>query len=192
MIQLDYYFPLGNDTLKGLLAVDRTMGYGTSTLVRYEGGTDKYAVRAVTQLLEELDYAEACLQCDDEASIIDLCRAITASTSRTIHVRVSASETPQSNGRVERYHGLVKGITGTLFAALDECCKATVPRRHILLSWAIRHAAFLYNRYQIHESGKTSFQEVYKKPYTSKLVIFGEVIWCKFQKTKGTDPLGDK
>ena len=45
VIQLDYYFPLGNDTLKGLSAVDRTTGYGTSTLVRYKGGTDKYAVR---------------------------------------------------------------------------------------------------------------------------------------------------
>ena len=142
-------FPLGNDTLKGLSAVDRTTGYGTSTLVRYKGGTDKYAVRVVTQLLEELGYAEACLQCDVEASIMDLRRVIAASTNRTMHVRVSTPESPQSNGRVERYHGVVRGITRTLLAALDERCKATVPRRHILLSWAIRHAAFLYNRYQI-------------------------------------------
>ncbi len=38
----------------------------------------------------------------------------------------------------------------------------------------------------------TSYQQVFKKPYTSKLAIFGEIVWCKFQKTKGADPIEDK
>ena len=38
----------------------------------------------------------------------------------------------------------------------------------------------------------TSYQQVFKKPNISKLAIFGEIVWCKFQKTKRADPVEDK
>ena len=145
----------------------------------------------MTQLLEELGFWDFSIFYDEPA-IMEFCRAVGISTTSVVHVRVTAPESPPSNGRVERYHGLIKGITRTLLTALDEHCGETVPRRHILFGWAIRHAAFLYNRYQVHESGMTSYQQVFKKPYISKLAIFGEIVWCKFQKTKGADPIEDR
>ena len=40
VIQLDYFYPLGREEIKGLSVVDSTTGYGVSTMLRYKGIQD--------------------------------------------------------------------------------------------------------------------------------------------------------
>ena len=47
---------------------------------------------------------------------------------------------------------------------------------HVLNAWLVRHSAWVYSRYQIHESGKTAFQELKGIAYITELVPFGETV----------------
>ena len=42
------------------------------------------------------------------------------------------------------------------------------------MPWIIQHATFQINRYLVRSDGKTSFEEVFKKPQRSPIVHFGE------------------
>ena len=72
MIQLDYYYPLGQQEIKGLSVVDTTTGCGFSTMLRYKGAQDAYAVAAVVEFLDELRYPEIILQPDGELALGEL------------------------------------------------------------------------------------------------------------------------
>ena len=76
MIQVDYYFPLDIAQVKGLSAVDSRTGYCFSTLVRWKGSSDRFAVGALTQFLDELGYPEITLQVDEEQASVDWTRTL--------------------------------------------------------------------------------------------------------------------
>ena len=47
------------------------------------------------------------------------------------------------------------------------------------MAWAIRHAAWLHTRFQVHATGKTSFFLVHLTGYTGAIVQFAECVWAR-------------
>ena len=44
------------------------------------------------------------------------------------------------------------------------------------MTWAIKHASWTYNRFQLHHDGKTSFERRWQHDYSRPLCEFGETL----------------
>ena len=74
----------------------------------------------------------------------------------------------------------------TLLCQVEEDIKATIPSGHVVVQWAAMHAAWLYNRYNVHATLKTTpFQSLWGSPYKGKITGFGETVF-------GLDPKATK
>ena len=51
----------------------------------------------------------------------------------------------------------------------------TVSSSHALWSWCMRHAAWILNRYNLHQ-GLTAYEVVYGKPYSGQICEYGEPV----------------
>ena len=47
---------------------------------------------------------------------------------------------------------------------------------HVLLTWIVKHAAWVHNRYQLHSDGKTSYERRWGNNYNRPICEFGETV----------------
>eukprot|EP00435_Cladocopium_sp_Y103_P025328 s3318_g6.t1 len=86
----------------------------------------------------------------------------------------------------ERFVQTVRGLQKTLIVHLEAAIQATIPAGHAMVQWAAMHAAWAYNRFQVHSSLRaTPFQSLFGRPYKGKIVCFGQTVF-------GLDPNADK
>ena len=86
----------------------------------------------------------------------------------------------------ERFVQTVRGLQKTLLSHLESAIQATIPAGHPVIQWAAMHASWLYNRYHVHSSLRTTpFQSLFGRPYRGKIVAFGQNVF-------GLDPKADK
>ena len=86
----------------------------------------------------------------------------------------------------ERFVQTVRGLQKTLIAHLESAIQATIPAGHPMIQWAAMHSAWIYNRFHIHSSLRTTpYQSLFGRPYRGKIVSFGQTIF-------GLDPKADK
>ena len=85
---------------------------------------------------------------------------------------------------MERAVQEVAGVIRTLRSALEGRLKSKVHLDHPLALWLVRHAGQLITRYQIRDTGKTSYRMI--KGYDSVIPVaeFGELVHFKPLKTK--------
>ena len=51
----------------------------------------------------------------------------------------------------------------------------------MLVSWAVRHGAWLYARFQVHSVGKTSYFSLKQQDYHGELFMFGETVFGQWE-----------
>ena len=86
----------------------------------------------------------------------------------------------------ERFVQTVRGLQKTLTAHLESSIQATIPTGHPMVQWAAMHSAWIYNRFHVHSSLRTTpYQSLFGRPYRGRIVCFG-------QTTFGLDPKADK
>ena len=96
---------------------------------------------------------------------------------RNITVRQSPAYSSQPQGSIERFHRTLFNQVRTLTAQLKSNYKLNIIRiNHPIMPWVIRHAAYLLNRYAIHNDGKTSYFRRWNKEHKTPLCEFGETI----------------
>ena len=54
---------------------------------------------------------------------------------------------------------------------------------HPLMTWLVKHATWLYNRYQLHGDGKTSYERRWGRSYQRPIVTFAETVAFKYAAT---------
>lgn len=97
------------------------------------------------------------------------------STLPQILTRVSSPEyEPQANVLAERCDQIVKRMFKTTRSALEGRLGTAVPDDHQILTWIVRHAACLYNRYHVGEDGHTPWERVACKRSHPAAAEFGE------------------
>ena len=52
----------------------------------------------------------------------------------------------------------------------------TVGVGHVLLTWIVKHAAWIHNRYQLHSDGRTSYERRWGNNYNKPICEFGETV----------------
>ena len=104
-------------------------------------------------------------------------------TARTIGSNIAVRQSPayssQSQGSIERFHRTLFNQVRTPTAQLRNNYKLNIISiNHPTMQWVIRHAAYLLNRYAIHNYGKTSHFRRWNKEHKTPLCEFGETIQC--------------
>ena len=92
-------------------------------------------------------------------------------------------------GVAERFVQTVRGLQKTLLCQVEAEIKATIPSGHVVAQWAAMHAAWLYNRYNVHGTLKTPlFQSLWGRPYKGKITGFGQTVFGLDPKAKKYKP----
>ena len=200
LIALDYFF-LGGDKKKGkdpdtgstpvgMVAIDTSTGALWASMVIGKGATyGIYPTMAVTSWLRELGHLHITMQTDGEPaiqSIVDSIKAKLASgTAGVVIDRVAVQASPVdshgSNGSVERAVQTVRGLARTYIKCLEKRCGQELPANSPWWCWAVRHAAWLYNRFHRKRSqGNLTPYEKYKhRKYGQPVLQLAAAVWAR-------------
>ena len=196
VVQVDYCFGKtqpGEKTVPILCAVDDLYKRTFACWCLMKGSGDAHAVKGLESYLKSLGAPKLVVQCDPEnaaARIIqDAAAKVPGCTTR---------ETPRaskgSNGRVERLHAYVEGLTATWRSDLEERYQASIPLEHPIHPWIVRHCAWTKDRYQIdRDDNMTSYERQFERTYASKMLPLGETVMYRYpgpNASKLTGPWG--
>ena len=108
-------------------------------------------------------------------------------SSKGIMSTSSPKNSKGSQGRVERFHRTIEEQCRILISSLNRRYLTTITGdNEAIIQWAIRHAAFLYERFHVSREDKsTPYRRHQARDYGSALVPFGETIMWR-------DPTGSK
>ena len=152
----------------------------TSTVVESKGVKD-YSVAELRRFILEVGRTNATLQTDNEPSITALARAV--STFTGLSLRRAPLYSHQSQGHIERYHQSLWGQAKVLKEVIKKHYKYDLKVTHPLMTWLVKHATWLYNRYQLHGDGKTSYERRWGRSYQRPIVTFAETVAFKYAAT---------
>lgn len=96
----------------------------------------------------------------------------------------------QADGRVESAVKSVRGMARTLQVALEDQLQSKIPATHAIMHWLVSHAADLLTWRIRGLDGLTAYQRVRGKPFTYKLIAFGERCNYKFNSKAPVDESG--
>ena len=123
------------------------------------------------------------LRADQETSLTTLLDEIRARRAETL-VERTAVESHLSIGAAERMNREVAGLLRTLKMALETRIGTKVGLEHDLISWMIRHSAWLITRFRVRTSGRTAYELIRERRYEGSIVEFGEIVWARIPTTK--------
>ncbi len=150
VLQMDYGFMVckhTGDQLPVLTCLDCTTSGATASIVPHKGVND-YAQAELRRFILEWARNDAVLQTDQENSIMALARAV--ATSINIALRQAPKYSSESQGSVERFHSTLWAMVRTLLLVVRTNYGVELRMTDDLVTWAVKHAVWLYNRYQVH------------------------------------------
>jgi hypothetical protein len=176
-VQMDYMFA---HKFKYLSIMDCTRGRGDATAVENKGLKDLLAERWCVRQLQNIGYDKFTLQADSEPAIqafIKMCSSKVQG--KEIHCRCTPSGNHQSNGQVERWHQTLQGhVKALLLEAQVRINLPDLSNKWELLSWLLRHAAWLIQRFQPYLRGETPHEIKHGQQYDSDICCLGECVLC--------------
>ena len=95
---------------------------------------------------------------------------------------------PQSNGAIESAVKSTKGKLRTIVLGLEARIRHRIPPDHPIISWIVQHTTFLMNRQIKGPDGRTGYERVRSRAYSTRLLEIGE--YCRY-KLRSHDVLED-
>ncbi len=151
---------------------------------------EHYVAGLVADDGEWLGHTKIILKYDNEPAI----KSMMAEATKIIKAKcektesVSHEEPPkyssQSNGGTEVGIRIIRGMFRTLKLCLEARIGKYIPITHALVPWLLEHVCLLLNAQSRGHDGLTPWQRVRGRPFSQKLVGFGEVVLYKLP-TKG-------
>ena len=96
------------------------------------------------------------IQSDGEHSIVELVRQTCDELPRA-RQQVTPTASKGSNGRVKQANRAVEGMSRMIMQCLETRYDVEIPTGPPVVQWAIRHAAWLWERFQPDEDGLTGY-----------------------------------
>ena len=160
-----------------------------AVLVQDKNQQQQYLVRCLQTFMFECGRAQATLspttlQTDQEEFILNLLKTVAQNLGANINVRQSPAYSSQSQGSIERYHRTLMGQVRALLQQVTISYNLTLSVQHPILPWIVRHAAWLLNRYAIHNDGQTSCQRRWQKDRKAPLCEMAETIQYMISTTR--------
>ena len=164
-----------------LTAIDAETGMAMAVQVQNKSQQLHYLVKCLQTFLYECGRAQAILSpttlhSDQEDYLIQLLKATASAMGGNIAVRQSPTYSSQSHGSVERFHRTLMGQVRALVQQVSTNYDIHITNKHPILPWIVRHAAYLLNRYAVHNDGQTSYQRRWGKDHKSPLCEIGETV----------------
>ena len=121
------------------------------------------------------------LRSDNEPAIT----ALLKETLKTIRVEVAEvaqiaeehppERDPQANGAIENAVGGFKGLLRTYVVALETRLGHRVPPEHPVIAWLAEHTAYLMTVRVKGEDGRSAYERVRMRPFTTRMMEFGKL-----------------
>ena len=86
----------------------------------------------------------------------NFCKSVRANNELTTHLCPNKVGDKARTSIAERCVQSVRGIQKTLLCHIEDELKVAIPDGHPVIQWAAMHAAWLYNRYQVHATMKVT------------------------------------
>ena len=149
-----------------------------------KGPTDEWLVKQFVADIDSWGRKDICLKSDGEPAIVALQAEVARRRDgRTVPINPPAYD-PQGNGPAEKAVQDVTGHVRCLKLALEARIKCNLDAKHPVITWMMRHAAFLLTRLSKGHDGMTSWRRLMKRNYYGLLTEFGESVWGKLQLKK--------
>eukprot|EP00929_Paragymnodinium_shiwhaense_P078530 TRINITY_DN40723_c0_g1_i2.p1 TRINITY_DN40723_c0_g1~~TRINITY_DN40723_c0_g1_i2.p1 ORF type:complete len:1143 (+),score=216.24 TRINITY_DN40723_c0_g1_i2:67-3429(+) len=144
-------------------------------------GADKFSIAVVVDFLKFLGYPRIVIKSDGESSILALVTAVIQKMPgednvKRITSKVSPVGSHSSNGRAEVCVQLMQGMARTFKLAVEQKYKTVVTPNSSILPWIVRHAGYVYSRFQVKKNGRTPYEELTMRTFQNPLMAFGEVV----------------
>ena len=145
--------------------LDTSTGYGTACVIDVKGGGDKYAISSAVSFLKELEYTRFRLRTDPEPAIRAMVDAVVKclSDDRAVEQILPEETVPERHaglGGLEGWHNLLQGHIRALRLDVEDRFGSIVGVTHQGVSWLVRHATWLLNRFQRRQNGATAFENL--------------------------------
>ena len=124
------------------------------------------------------------LQSDQEEYIQNLLKAVAQKLGKNVNIRQSPAYSSQSQGSIERFHRTLMGQVRSLVQQVTTSYNLTLSVQHPIMPWIVRHAAWLLNRYAMHNDGQTSYQRRWQKDHKAPLCEMAETVQYMIPTTK--------
>ena len=192
VIQVDFtYMKAFGDkqVLPVLTAIDVESGMAMAVLVQDKNQQQQDLTRCLQTFMFECGRAQATLstttlQSDQEEYIQNLLKTVAQKLGNNVNIRQSPAYSSQSQGSIERFHRTLMGQVRALVQQVTTSYNLTLSVQHPVMPWIVRHAAWLLNRYAMHNDGQTSYQRRWQKDHKAPLCEMAETVQYMIPTTK--------
>ena len=180
----DYCFP-GDEfgyKLTILSGKEKVTGMNFATAVPTKGASGKFASDKTVEFMEEVgDKAtKVIIKSDQEPSITYLVNDVVATRPEgQTCIEESPVKSSGSNGRVERGIQGLEGQVRVMLLALEGRLGKSLSAREPIVNFMPEYAAYLLNRKEVGQDGKTSYERCKGKKATVLGIEFGEKLLYK-------------
>jgi hypothetical protein len=137
-------------------------------------GADEHTTASFLDYFDLWGAMDVVLKPDQEPAIAEIILEVKRRRRQQTATKHSPAGLHQSNGRIEFEVSRIESMIRTIVAGLADKPGGRTTRQSPALSWVARHAAFLRTRFVVRAGGRTSWQKIGGKEYTSVLAEIGE------------------
>ena len=169
-----------SDKLTCLVLKDRDTQLVHVIPTMQKGGKSlQYLCTEFVRFIMHTQHREIALRSDLEPSNLAILEAV-RKTCKGLGIVVHHEPVPvgshESNGAAEATLQQIRVRAGILIQQIENACaggKMIFPCTHPLYGWALLHACWVYNRFNV-TAGTTAFERSADRVYTGRLAMFGE------------------
>ena len=183
LVQLDFSFIKLKDEEQSqpvLVGVHAQNQYGPMAQLLSKGGEDVRTPRIVLKFLQECGiFGKVTIRTDKEATVIALAQQVAFLRGSAVTLlEVVPRGSKGSIGAVDRFSQEAVGLARSLLATVKDIYGVELDGTSAIVPWAIRHSAWLLNRFQPHakQAGHTSFHAIYEKNFSGETLRFGQPV----------------
>jgi hypothetical protein len=199
-IAIDYLFLGGKGEKEGegveggmptLTARDDKTGMILSAVVP-EKGRCAYAIRKLTDWIEQLGYKKIIIKSDSENSITALKKAVKAESTLEMILEETPVGDHAANGAIESTIKQVQGQFRTMKSALETRLNMKIKGDHDAVPWLMMHAGAVMNRRRKDAGGLTAYRKWKGKEFDKHVAEFGERVMYLKSDSAGKDKFNSR
>ena len=181
IISLDYQ-DMNEDSKakqKVIIGKDELTGATFGHYILCKGLGDEWVSKQIVKDIQEFGHGDIILKTDGEPAIVALQNKIQSLRQAKTVPRNPPAYNPQSNGPCEKAVQDVTAHMRALVIGLEARIGAALPDGSPMFQWALEHATFLLNHYNVGKDGMTPFERITGRKWRRPLAEFGEVVLAK-------------
>ena len=166
----------GMTNIPVLVLADKDSGCVGALPLPDKSSFPSWVAPSVCRLIQSFGHHGALiLKSDRENALMDIIRQVAQIRPGRTQIETGALGDSQSNGRAERAVQSVEMMTRTLKLVIEARIGHQLPVECAFFTWVIRHAADLYNKYQVGRDRQTPYQRARGRLYTGELLQIGSL-----------------